>query len=185
MLLSIETNDLAVCILLSKRQASNAHQLVSIIVNVCVLWFRGSRSGTPVQSDTEVELAGRVAADKSSQSWRWGELPEPPVRGGDSPAGVSPPSPGSPPSPASPAEPLSSDEERPSRRGVLSGMFRFMSPRDSDVPAEGVYLDDLDRGQVDPDLYFPKHHADRFRSGEIICKFHICGFVQDVIGSLI
>ncbi|CAH0592334.1 unnamed protein product [Chrysodeixis includens] len=129
----------------------------------------GSRSGTPVQSDTEVELAGRVAADKSSQSWRWGELPEPPVRGGDSPAGVSPPSPGPPPSPPSPAEPLSSDEERPSRRGVLSGMFRFMSPRDSDVPAEGVYLDDLDRGQVDPDLYFPKHHADRYRSGEIIC----------------
>ncbi|XP_047040025.1 phosphatidate phosphatase LPIN2 isoform X3 [Helicoverpa zea] len=124
----------------------------------------GSRSGTPVQSDTEVELGGRQG-DKASQSWRWGELPEPPVRADPAAAAASADSPAS---PASPAEPLSSDEERPSRRGVLSGMFRFMSPRD-DVPAEGVYLDDLDRGQVDPDLYFPKHHADRYRSGEIIC----------------
>ncbi|KAJ8735460.1 hypothetical protein PYW07_007080 [Mythimna separata] len=113
--------------------------------------LRGSRSGTPVQSDTEAELAARQG-DKASQSWRWGELPSPP-------APAAPP----PPAPTSPAEPLSSDEERPGRRGVLSGMFRFMSPRD--VPAEGVYLDDLDRGQVDPDLYFPKHHAERYRSG--------------------
>ncbi|XP_075971052.1 phosphatidate phosphatase LPIN isoform X2 [Anticarsia gemmatalis] len=130
---------------------------------------RGSRGGTPVQSDTEVELAGRATGDKSSQSWRWGELPEPPVCGSDTPASPtspgSPASPASPGSPASPTEPLSSDEERPSRRGVLSGMFRFISPRDADVPAEGVYLDDLDRGQVDPDLYFPKHHAERYRSG--------------------
>ncbi|KAF9412497.1 hypothetical protein HW555_009021 [Spodoptera exigua] len=127
----------------------------------------GSRSGTPVQSDTEVELAGRQG-DKSSQSWRWGELPEPPVRAGLESSGNasgSIASPTSGPEPASPAEPLSSDEERPSRRGVLSGMFRFMSPRDTDVPTDGVYLDDLDRGQVDPDLYFPKHHADRYRSG--------------------
>ncbi|KAJ8736463.1 hypothetical protein PYW08_007119 [Mythimna loreyi] len=123
--------------------------------------LRGSRSGTPVQSDTEVELAGRQG-DKASQSWRWGELPEPPVRAPDAPPAHAAPSPSSPP-PTSPIEPLSSDEERPSRRGVLSGMFRFMSPRD--VPAEGVYLDDLDRGQVDPDLYFPKHHAERYRSG--------------------
>lgn len=118
-----------------------------------------------------MELAGRGTGDKSSQSWRWGELPEPPVRGTETPA--SPDSPGSPVlpaspgSPASPTEPLSSDEERPSRRGVLSGMFRFISPRDAtDVPVEGVYLDDLDRGQVDPDLYFPKHHIERHRSGK-------------------
>lgn len=46
-------------------------------------------------------------------------------------------------------------------------MFRFMSTREAtEVAAEGVYLDDLDRGQVDPDLYFPKHHAERYRSGE-------------------
>lgn len=124
-----------------------------------------------MQSDTEVELAGRQG-DKSSQSWRWGELPEPPVRGVDSPPASHSAHADASPEPASPTEPLSSDEERPSRRGVLSGMFRFMSPRDTDLPTEGVYLDDLDRGQVDPDLYFPKHHADRYRSGEIICKFY-------------
>lgn len=44
---------------------------------------RGSRGGTPVQSDTEVELSRSAAGDKSSQSWRWGELPEPPVRTGE------------------------------------------------------------------------------------------------------
>ncbi|XP_052759026.1 phosphatidate phosphatase LPIN2 isoform X4 [Galleria mellonella] len=127
----------------------------------------GSRGGTPVQSDTEVELTRTTAGDKSSQSWRWGELPEPPVRTVESPVtSASPASPASPAEPASPTEPLSSDEERPGRRGVLSGMFRFMSTREasSDV-AEGVYLDDLDRGQVDPDLYFPKHHTDRYRTG--------------------
>ncbi|KAL0851313.1 hypothetical protein ABMA28_007136 [Loxostege sticticalis] len=127
----------------------------------------GSRNGTPVQSDTEVELARTAGGDKSSQSWRWGELPEPPVRGAESPLSAeSPPSPASPAEPASPTEPLSSDEERSARRGVLSGMFRFMSTREAtEVAAEGVYLDDLDRGQVDPDLYFPKHHAERYRSG--------------------
>ncbi|XP_059048107.1 phosphatidate phosphatase LPIN2 isoform X2 [Achroia grisella] len=126
---------------------------------------RGSRGGTPVQSDTEVELS-RTSGDKSSQSWRWGELPEPPVRTVESPVtSVSPASPASPAEPASPTEPLSSDEERPGRRGVLSGMFRFMSTREasSDI-TEGVYLDDLDRGQVDPNLYFPKHFTDRYRS---------------------
>ncbi|KAJ0182626.1 hypothetical protein K1T71_001995 [Dendrolimus kikuchii] len=127
---------------------------------------RGSRSGTPVQSDTEVELSRTTAGDKSSQSWRWGELPGPPVRGAESPPCVdSPPSPASPAEPASPTEPLSSDEERAARRGVLSGMFRFMSSRDPADAAEGVYLDDLDRGQVDPDLYFPKHHTERYRAG--------------------
>ncbi|CAH0766917.1 unnamed protein product [Diatraea saccharalis] len=131
--------------------------------------LRSTRNGTPVQSDTEVELARTAVGDKSSQSWRWGELPEPPVRTEisatpDSPD--SPPSPASPASPASPTEPLSSDEERSARRGVLSGMFRFMSTREaSEVATEGVYLDDLDRGQVDPDLYFPKHHTERYRAG--------------------
>lgn len=120
-----------------------------------------------MQSDTEVELARTAGGDKASQSWRWGELPSPPPRGAE-PAAE--PEPVTPPAPSSPAEPLSSDEERPGRRGVLSGMFRFMSARDAsaDVATQGVYLDDLDRGQVDPDLYFPKHHADRYRSGE--CK---------------
>lgn len=47
-------------------------------------------------------------------------------------------------------------------------MFRFMSPRDaaSDLDADaGVYLDELERGRVDRDLYFPKHHQDRYRTG--------------------
>ncbi|XP_053618776.1 phosphatidate phosphatase LPIN1 isoform X2 [Plodia interpunctella] len=131
----------------------------------------GSRGGTPVQSDTEVELSRTTSGDKSSQSWRWGELPEPPVRGTEPPAtpesAPSPASPASPAEPASPTEPLSSDEERPGRRGVLSGMFRFISARDANSGvAEGVYLDDLDRGQVDPGLYFPKHHVDRYRACE-------------------
>ncbi|XP_060803490.1 phosphatidate phosphatase LPIN2 isoform X3 [Amyelois transitella] len=129
----------------------------------------GSRGGTPVQSDTEVELSRTTSGDKSSQSWRWGELPEPPVRGAESPAtpesAPTPTSPASPAEPASPTEPLSSDEERPGRRGVLSGMFRFISARDANSGVtEGVYLDDLDRGQVDPGLYFPKHHADQYRA---------------------
>ncbi|CAG4979331.1 unnamed protein product [Parnassius apollo] len=129
---------------------------------------KGSRSGTPVQSDTEVELSRATAGDKSSQSWRWGELPEPPMRGTNTESPESPASPVSPASPASPAEPLSSDEERPGRRGVFSGMFRFMSTRDAnDAATGGVYLDDLDRGQVDPDLYFPKHHTERYRSGGV------------------
>ncbi|XP_050342220.1 phosphatidate phosphatase LPIN3 isoform X1 [Nymphalis io] len=124
-------------------------------------------SGTPVQSDTEVELARAAGTgDKSSQSWRWGELPEPPVRGAQSiESPETPESPASPAEPASPTEPLSSDEERTERGGVLRGMFRFMSNREAtDNAPEGVYLDDLDRGQVDPDLYFPKHHAERYRS---------------------
>ncbi|XP_063616851.1 phosphatidate phosphatase LPIN3 isoform X1 [Cydia splendana] len=134
----------------------------------------GSRGGTPVQSDTEVELARTAKGDKSSQSWRWGELPEPPVRTecassptelGSSATPGSPASPGTPDTPGSPAEPLSSDEERAGRSGVFSGMFRFMSTREATEAAEGVYLDDLDRGQVDPDLYFPKHHIGRHRSG--------------------
>ncbi|CAH0724738.1 unnamed protein product, partial [Brenthis ino] len=127
---------------------------------------KGSRHGTPVQSDTEVELVRAATDDKSSQSWRWGELPEPPVRG--SQTIESPDTPASsalPKEPASPTEPLSSDEERTERRGVLSGMFRFMSTREpTDAAPEGVYLDDLDRGQVDPDLYFPKHHAEKYRA---------------------
>ncbi|XP_063616854.1 phosphatidate phosphatase LPIN2 isoform X3 [Cydia splendana] len=136
--------------------------------------LRGSRGGTPVQSDTEVELARTAKGDKSSQSWRWGELPEPPVRTecassptelGSSATPGSPASPGTPDTPGSPAEPLSSDEERAGRSGVFSGMFRFMSTREATEAAEGVYLDDLDRGQVDPDLYFPKHHIGRHRSG--------------------
>ncbi|XP_045536740.1 phosphatidate phosphatase LPIN2 isoform X1 [Papilio machaon] len=126
---------------------------------------KGSRSGTPVQSDTEVELSRATSGDKSSQSWRWGELPEPPLRGASAASPESSASPASPASPASHAEPLSSDEERPGRRGVLSGMFRFMSTKDAnEATTEGVYLDDLDRGQVDPDLYFPKHHTERYRS---------------------
>ncbi|XP_013135033.1 PREDICTED: phosphatidate phosphatase LPIN3 isoform X3 [Papilio polytes] len=126
---------------------------------------KGSRSGTPVQSDTEVELSRATSGDKSSQSWRWGELPEPPLRGACAESPESSASPASPASPASHAEPLSSDEERPGRRGVLSGMFRFMSTKDAnEATTEGVYLDDLDRGQVDPDLYFPKHHTERYRS---------------------
>lgn len=134
---------------------------------------RSSRSGTPVQSDTEVELSRTTADDKSSQSWRWGELPGPPVRGAESPPSVeSPASPSSPVEPASPTEPLSSDEERAARRGVLSGMFRFMSSRDPADAAEGVYLDDLDRGQVDPDLYFPKHHNERYRAGKCFLKLY-------------
>ncbi|XP_047984856.1 phosphatidate phosphatase LPIN2 isoform X2 [Leguminivora glycinivorella] len=136
--------------------------------------LRGSRGGTPVQSDTEVELARTAKGDKSSQSWRWGELPEPPVRTecassptelGSSATPGSPASPGTPGTPGSPIEPLSSDEERAGRSGVFSGMFRFMSTREATEAAEGVYLDDLDRGQVDPDLYFPKHHVGRHRSG--------------------
>ncbi|XP_063548727.1 phosphatidate phosphatase LPIN3 isoform X3 [Cydia strobilella] len=136
--------------------------------------LRGSRSGTPVQSDTEVELSRTAKGDKSSQSWRWGELPEPPVRTecassptelGSSATPGSPASPGTSGTPGSPAEPLSSDEERAGRSGVFSGMFRFMSTREGTEAAEGVYLDDLDRGQVDPDLYFPKHHVGRHRSG--------------------
>ncbi|XP_048489406.1 phosphatidate phosphatase LPIN2 isoform X4 [Plutella xylostella] len=123
----------------------------------------GSRSGTPVQSDTEVELSRTTGGDKSSQSWRWGELPEPPVRT-EIPS-ESPDSPITPASPASPTEPLSSDEERSGRRGVLSGMFKFMSAREQTEAAGGVYLDDLDRGQVDLDLYFPKQHAEQYRAG--------------------
>lgn len=139
--------------------------LIKYTTNIQTVIIRGSRGGTPVQSDTEVELARTGTGDKSSQSWRWGELPEPPVRvEPDSPD--SPASPASPAEPASPTEPLSSDEERQGRRGVLSGMFRFMSKEATEVAAEGVYLDDLDRGQVDPDLYFPKHHAERYRSGK-------------------
>ncbi|XP_045775096.1 phosphatidate phosphatase LPIN2 isoform X1 [Maniola jurtina] len=126
---------------------------------------KGSRHGTPVQSDTEMELQRAANGDKSSQSWRWGELPEPPLRGAQIACPESPGSPASPAEPASPTEPLSSDEERTERRGVLSGMFRFMSTREAaDTAPGGVYLDDLDRGQVDPDLYFPKHHADRYRT---------------------
>ncbi|XP_023945754.2 phosphatidate phosphatase LPIN3 isoform X2 [Bicyclus anynana] len=126
---------------------------------------KGSRHGTPVQSDTEMELQRAANGDKSSQSWRWGELPEPPVRGPQTESPETPASPASPAEPASPTEPLSSDEERTERRGVLSGMFRFMSTREAaDTAPGGVYLDDLDRGQVDPDLYFPKHHADRYRT---------------------
>ncbi|XP_045494165.1 phosphatidate phosphatase LPIN2 isoform X1 [Colias croceus] len=128
---------------------------------------KGSRHGTPVQSDTEVELARTTSGDKSSQSWRWGELPEPPIRGTqvvetpESPASLA-----SPIEPASPTEPLSSDEERHGRRGVLSGMFRFISSKEATEPGvEGVYLDDLDKGEVDPDIYFPKHHAGRYRTG--------------------
>lgn len=132
-----------------------------------------------MQSDTEVELTRAAApGDKGSQSWRWGELPEPPVRGAESPespASPAPPaSPVSPDPPASPSEPLSSDEERAGRRGVLSGMFRFMSTREAtDAAPEGVYLDDLDRGQVDPDLYFPKHHAEKYRSGKSTSQYCI------------
>lgn len=135
---------------------------------------KGSRSGTPVQSDTEVELSRATSGDKSSQSWRWGELPEPPLRGACAESPESSASPASPASPASHAEPLSSDEERPGRRGVLSGMFRFMSTKDAnEATTEGVYLDDLDRGQVDPDLYFPKHHTERYRSGKILLLFTV------------
>lgn len=126
-----------------------------------------------MQSDTEVELSRTAKGDKSSQSWRWGELPEPPVRteGPASPAELDSPqppgSPATPGTPGSPAEPLSSDEER-ANRSVFSGMFRFMSSQASDAAGGGggVYLDDLDRGQVDPDLYFPKHHVTKNRSGE-------------------
>ncbi|XP_039751872.1 phosphatidate phosphatase LPIN3 isoform X2 [Pararge aegeria] len=126
---------------------------------------KGSRHGTPVQSDTEMELQRAANGDKSSQSWRWGELPEPPIRNVQAECPETPVSPTSPTEPASPTEPLSSDEERTERRGVLSGMFRFMSTREAaDTAPGGVYLDDLDRGQVDPDLYFPKHHADRYRT---------------------
>lgn len=53
----------------------------------------GSRGNTPVQSDTEVELARTSAGDKSSQSWRWGELPEPLPRGDVSSTSADPASP--------------------------------------------------------------------------------------------
>ncbi|XP_041974897.1 phosphatidate phosphatase LPIN2 isoform X2 [Aricia agestis] len=117
-----------------------------------------ARLGTPIQSDTEVELS-RAGQTDNSQSWRWGELPEPPVRAQE--AAEPPCSPAEPAEPSSPAEPLSSDEERNVRRGVLSGMFRFISSKETEA-TQGIYLDDLDRGQVDPDLYFPKH-TDRYR----------------------
>ncbi|CAH4031010.1 unnamed protein product [Pieris brassicae] len=125
---------------------------------------KGSRHGTPVQSDTEVELARTTSGNKSSQSWRWGELPEPPIRTTMTES-TDTASPASPAEPASPTEPLSSDEERHERRGVLSGMFRFISSREAEPGVEGVYLDDIDKGQVDPNMYFPKHHTERYRTG--------------------
>lgn len=138
-----------------------------------------------MQSDTEVELSRTTGGDKSSQSWRWGELPEPPVRSEMADLAATPTSPDSPVTPSSPLEPLSSDEERcAERRGVLSGMFRFMSTREANeaaAAAGGVYLDDLDRGQVDPDLYFPKHHAEQYRAGETrsqLCNLQISQSVR-------
>lgn len=141
------------------------------------LSLRTSDPSTPVLSDTEAEMSriSKSGANKGSgQSWRWGELPEPPPRTAipcsDATSSDQPDSP--------PSEPLSSDEENAiinaakqsekgaGATGMLSGMFSFMKHKQpalattSKKDADGVYLADLADGGVDPEvaaLYFPPH----------------------------
>uniref|UniRef100_A0A336MZ72 phosphatidate phosphatase n=1 Tax=Culicoides sonorensis TaxID=179676 RepID=A0A336MZ72_CULSO len=104
---------------------------------------RGSRPSTPIQSDTEFEVSQREKNDEmtNSASWKWGELPTQPEE-----------------------VPGQSQEEakQAQRKSMLGGMFSFMKQgqRFRRYQPEGLYLEDLENDEIDPEmaaLYFPQH----------------------------
>ncbi|XP_057328960.1 phosphatidate phosphatase LPIN2 isoform X2 [Microplitis mediator] len=119
---------------------------------------RDSRPCSPVQSDTEFEMrkieqqreeVKEREDDKShQQSWRWGELPSPPLET---------------------SHPLNSattviQPNDEAQRSMLSGMFSFMKKTSRvrhNPESEGIYLSDLNADELDPEvaaLYFPSSH---------------------------
>lgn len=97
-----------------------------------------SRPGSPVASDSELELGGR----EEQPSWRWGELPSPPhpPQQLHTPQAVA----------TEPKEP-----EKPKRAGREGAKSSFIdwfrsAKKEEKKDGEGMYLDDLISGQVDP-----------------------------------
>ncbi|XP_044597606.1 phosphatidate phosphatase LPIN2 isoform X2 [Cotesia glomerata] len=119
---------------------------------------RDSRPCSPVQSDTEFEMRkieqqreeGKEHEDDKShqQSWRWGELPSPPI---DTPHALN-----------SVTTVIQPNDE--AQRSMLSGMFSFMKKTSRvrhNPESEGIYLSDLNADELDPEvaaLYFPSSH---------------------------
>lgn len=108
----------------------------------------GSRSTTPIKSDSEIELSrtknnNEIDELTSSASWKWGELPTPlPLEEQQSA--------------------ISDDAKQARRMSMISNVFNFMKQskglRNQGNAAEGVYLSDLDVEGLDPEveaLYFP------------------------------
>ncbi|KZS18674.1 Phosphatidate phosphatase LPIN1 [Daphnia magna] len=161
----------------------------------------GSRPPTPVHSDTEYEV-GHMRPKASElddpsrncpqQSWRWGELPSPPVHNRPSPPK---PVSKSPPHDVSPsnrdgetgavavinndgtsdgtdnkARQSQSTAEAEAQRSMLSHMFSFMRQtkkmRHQGIAAGGgIYLDDLNVDALDPELAALYITQNSFRHG--------------------
>ncbi|CAG0880000.1 unnamed protein product [Cyprideis torosa] len=139
----------------------------------------GSRPGTPVKSDTEYEMDLQrtergAQTDAGGINWAWGQLPEIPKRKGSVP--IEEANTGSETSKAAdtkitidePAKETTapqvaneykgtSEEERSMLGGIFSFMRRTKKLRHQ-PEAGGIYLNDLDLNQLDPQtaaLYFP------------------------------
>ncbi|OXA56816.1 Phosphatidate phosphatase LPIN3 [Folsomia candida] len=140
-----------------------------------------SRPNTPIQSDSEYEISKvhKKDADDDGEvsKWVWGELPStgnttPTTTPMGFPGGLQ--NTGGRKTPAKHADQtaLSSDDEgskdRNENKSMLAGMFSFMNRNKSgggdDPNASGVYLDDLNVENMDPEvaaLYFPNFHQHR------------------------
>ncbi|XP_046649509.1 phosphatidate phosphatase LPIN3-like isoform X2 [Daphnia pulicaria] len=146
----------------------------------------GSRPPTPVHSDTEYEVGhmrpkvselGVPSRNCHQQSWRWGELPSPPVLNRPSPPkpitrssrDVSPSNPGTEAGAVATVNNETSDgtdnkarqsqstAEAEAQRSMLSHMFSFMRQtkkmrHQGTTAGGGIYLDDLNVDSLDPEL---------------------------------
>ncbi|CAG0882059.1 unnamed protein product [Darwinula stevensoni] len=133
-----------------------------------------SRQGTPVKSDTEYELNEReMEREDQEWQWSWGELPTPSgERHSAPPSDIVIPLNSSAEGRNNPQEGSSSvgklpnpDKESADQQSMLGGMFSFMRRTKKirhQPEAGGIYLDDLDMNQIDPEvaaLYFPKYQS--------------------------
>ena len=147
----------------------------------------GSRPSSPFLSDTEFEVGNGRSKNQNlessghcpRQSWRWGELPSPPVvplgrntsppksasrpvsRDGSpsktSPDGVVPRTSDSSATRTEIARPAQTPEEKEAQRSMVSQVFSFMRQtkkmrNQATAAGGGMYLDDFNAESLDPEL---------------------------------
>ncbi|CAH0391654.1 unnamed protein product [Bemisia tabaci] len=118
-----------------------------------------SREFAPIKSDSEFEIQrtasvgskneltkSSLGAKEPQQSWKWGELPSPPLVKEVSPKE------------ANNEEEAKKQQEAAAHRSMLQNMLGFMKKTKHMRQSEGIYLSELNPDELDPEiaaLYFP------------------------------
>ncbi|KAG0718150.1 Phosphatidate phosphatase LPIN2 [Chionoecetes opilio] len=135
-----------------------------------------SRPPTPIKSDTEYEVERQKAdfidsscqTDENKWQWTWGELPTPPPK---TPTRLAASHPDSPLAKTNADNNNMMGKDEDDERSVLGSMFRFMRVTKKarhNPESEGIYLDDLNLEELDPEvaaLYFPRNFRVPGKSG--------------------